>query len=541
MDSAPTVTTVPFTLPSLRTSRILCGALVTFLAGGACDGTDPAPQPANVTAHAGASQTAPVNTAVPVPPAVKVTDASGNGVKGVTVTFAVVSGGGSVTGGTSVTDAQGIAAVVAWTLGTAAGGNHLTATVAGLPNVLFTATGRAGPVASVSKNGGDNQTTTAGSAVAVPPSVVLRDAFGNLVSGAAVTFTVASGGGTVIGANATSTGQGIATVGGWTLGSTPGTNSLTATAQGTGISGNPQTFTATGVAGGGFNIEIRYVVGGSGLASAADGQPPTAAQQAAFNNAVQRWGAIITADLIDAQIDQPAGICGVPDLPALNEIVDDLLIFVLLEQIDGPGNILGQAGPCLIRSTNGLPAMGVMRFDVADLQSLENQGLLSSVILHEMGHVLGINVFNWNQARLLVNPSRPPGSPGADTHFAGPNAIAAFDQIGGLGYGGGSKVPVENTGVAGSADAHWREAVFGRELMTSFVSPLDNPLSVVTVRSLEDLGYEVNPTRADPFAVSFALRMESSALPSVRLVDDVWNVPIAVIDPAGRTVRVIPR
>src|SRR5207244_302300 len=80
------------------------------------------------------------------------------------------------------------------------------------------------------------------------PSVVVRDASGNLVSGVAVTFT-ASSGGSVTGANQTTGTEGIATVGSWTLAATAGANTLTATAAGSGISGNPVTFTATGTVG----------------------------------------------------------------------------------------------------------------------------------------------------------------------------------------------------------------------------------------------------------------------------------------------------
>ena len=64
------------------------------------------------------------------------------------VTFAVASGGGSVTGLTAMTNASGIATVGRWTLGTSAGANSLTATSAGLSGspVTFSATGTAGDV-----------------------------------------------------------------------------------------------------------------------------------------------------------------------------------------------------------------------------------------------------------------------------------------------------------------------------------------------------------------------------------------------------------
>ncbi|OPZ41414.1 MAG: hypothetical protein BWY94_02433 [Actinobacteria bacterium ADurb.BinA094] len=96
--------------------------------------------------YEGNDQTASAGTAVPVAPSVRVTDAGDNPVPGVHVTFAVASGGGSVTGADAVSGADGIAAVGSWTLGGTPGENTLTATVAGLAGspVTFTATGDAG-------------------------------------------------------------------------------------------------------------------------------------------------------------------------------------------------------------------------------------------------------------------------------------------------------------------------------------------------------------------------------------------------------------
>ncbi|MBI2283334.1 MAG: Ig-like domain-containing protein, partial [Bacteroidetes bacterium] len=84
--------------------------------------------------QAGNGQNIPVSTAAKILPAVLVTDASGNPVAGVTVTFAVTSGGGAVTGATATTNANGIATVGSWTVGATAGTNNniLQATAAGL-------------------------------------------------------------------------------------------------------------------------------------------------------------------------------------------------------------------------------------------------------------------------------------------------------------------------------------------------------------------------------------------------------------------------
>src|SRR6185436_17639159 len=118
----------------------------------------------------------------------------------------------------------------------------------------FTATGAAGVAATLAKSAGDNQTGLPGSPVPVPPAVTVKDANGNPKSGVTVTFAVASGGGSVTGATATSNNQGVATVGSWTLGPAAGANTLTASA--TGVAA--VTFTATSSAATGCAVRTTH-------------------------------------------------------------------------------------------------------------------------------------------------------------------------------------------------------------------------------------------------------------------------------------------
>ncbi len=327
-------------------SGTLAGSPVTFTATGTAGNAG------SIALNAGNNQTVTVNTPVVTAPSVIVKDVNGNGVSGVAVTFAVASGGGSITGAVQATNASGIATVGSWTLGTVAGANTLRATATGLNGspVTFSATGTAGapnagrslisatpgtitastgasaatitvtvsdqfgnpvsgasvlfaaapstgtaltqpattngngqtsgtlsstkagtktvsatvngttvvtatatvtvnpgPASIIAINGGNNQTVTAGTGVPNAPSVLVTDANANPVAGVPVTFAVASGGGSITGASQTSTAAGIATVGGWTLGTTAGPNTLTATS-GT-LTGSPVTFAATGTAG----------------------------------------------------------------------------------------------------------------------------------------------------------------------------------------------------------------------------------------------------------------------------------------------------
>jgi plastocyanin len=99
----------------------------------------------------GDAQVASLDSPVADPPTVFVSDAFGNGVPGVGVTFAVTAGGGSVTGSSQITDAQGLAAAESWNLGGAAGSNTLKASSAGLNGspVTFHATAMVFALAAV--------------------------------------------------------------------------------------------------------------------------------------------------------------------------------------------------------------------------------------------------------------------------------------------------------------------------------------------------------------------------------------------------------
>ncbi len=240
---------------------------------------------------AGDGQSAIAGALVALAPSVLVTDAGGNPVSGIVVTFSVVSGGGSITGGSATTNASGIASVGSWRLGATAGTNRLRATRSGLTGspLTFTATGVAGPASKIVVNAGNAQSATVNTAVTTAPSVKVTDGNNNPVAGVTVTFAVASGGGSVTGATATTGASGIAAVGSWTLGTIAGANTLTATSAG--LSGSPLTFTATGLAG----AATRYVVTSSSYNPVAGAAVIVTAQLAdVWNNPVKTSGISVT-------------------------------------------------------------------------------------------------------------------------------------------------------------------------------------------------------------------------------------------------------
>ncbi|WP_420616076.1 Ig-like domain-containing protein [Candidatus Palauibacter sp.] len=265
----------------------------------------------------------------------------------------------------------------------------------------------------------------------------------------------------------------------------------------------------------------------------------TRAQEAAFRRAAQRWMAILApTDLTDVPLNGMASCGADPRFQRHVETIDDLMIVVAVSEIDGPQGTLGRAGPCLIRRSNSLPLYGRIEMDAADIGQLATRDL-EEVILHEMGHVLGIGLL-WPRLGLLRNPASETSMP--DTHFTGPLTIAAFDEAGGTGYRG-AKVPVENRGGQGTWNSHWRETVLALEAMTPFQHlGVADPLSAITIQSLADLGYEVDATLAEPYRLPSAdMARAIEAAPSIPYGDDIWRGPLVVVDPTGRIVRIIPR
>ncbi|HEV8198370.1 MAG TPA: leishmanolysin-related zinc metalloendopeptidase [Gemmatimonadales bacterium] len=509
--------------------------------------------PATAVAVAGTGETGNVSTAVAIPPAVRAARPDNSPLPGVPVTFSVTGGGGTIQGPSVVTDVDGIARATGWILGAAPGANQVTATVQGVPPVIFTATGVPGVATSIAAVSPTTQTGFFGNFVTTPPIVLVTDAVGNPVAGAPVTFALLQADGQVVVPNQVSDVLGHATVGGWRLGvgASEGMRATLAGAPPVDFTANASTPPPST-----FKLEVRYRTNADGCT----GQqlnclPPTVAQQAAFDQAAARWKQIILSGSAPYPVNEAPSSC----VPAMNETVDGLVIFVSLVPIDSVGNILGSSGPCIVRDDHGFqPAVGQMELDVADLDAIQAQGQLNDVILHEMGHVLGFGTMwdfdpsEFGVPIIPIGPDNPPntlliGRGTANPVFKGASARAAFfAAIAGAGTFTGIPVPVENQFGPGTRDSHWRESILRTELMTGFISPpgTPNPLSAITIASFRDLGYVVNDAVGDPF--TFLASLLGAPAPSFQsggfqLNEQPMTFPIIVIDRQGRTVARVPR
>lgn len=211
-----------------------------------------------------------------------------------------------------------------------------------------------------------------------------------------------------------------------------------------------------------LNIQLNF---GSGF---------TPAQQSIFTLAANTWMSLL-----------------VGYAPGIN--ISALQINASAPFIDGAGGTLGQAGPTFVTNQGGftLATQGIMQFDSADVAQLELDGLLQDVILHEMGHVLGLGTL-WTSNNVYVNGTgQYTGAFGLAAYRAEFNQpLAAF-------------VPVELGGGTGTANGHWNEVDGGAgltgitdaqgrdmrdELMTGWLNG-NSFISNLTVQSFRDIGY----------------------------------------------------
>ncbi|MEZ4412099.1 MAG: leishmanolysin-related zinc metalloendopeptidase [Gemmatimonadales bacterium] len=365
---------------------------------------------------------------------------------------------------------------------------------------------------------GNNQNALYNETAALPLVVRVVDAGGAPVAGASVSWA-AIGGGTVSATSTETNASGQTSVtrtiagtmsGYTTVASLPADTSATAyfVTLGTAV---PST----------YSVDVQFLT------------PVTATQRAAFLDAAARWSSIIVADFPADLVVADSASCD-DNTPPINQSITSVVIYATIAPIDGPGGILGGASPCWVRQPSILPLVGTMTFDAADMALIEANGVLKPVILHEMGHVLGIGtIWDYVTPSLLIfggTDSTHFDGVSANTYYAAADGVTSFPNL--------YPVPVENTGGPGTQDGHWRETVMTTELMTGYLALGSNPLSAITIGSLEDLGYTVNFTTADPFVIAPSpFGAAANVDQALRLRELGRRGPIHAIDRQGRITR----
>jgi hypothetical protein len=225
-----------------------------------------------------------------------------------------------------------------------------------------------------------------------------------------------------------------------------------------------------------FTIDVRYV-----------GEVPVVVRRN-MERAVRRWRQVIAAPLGTTQIVRSS--CG-GTWPAPPSSVDNLVVYVRMADVGAAA----RGGPCITRERDGrlTTAVGVIEVHQG-AEPIPEDADLAGLLIHELGHVLGIGV-NWWWNLPGQAPLAHGHEVGADPVFTGSAARRAFLAAGGGRYAGPA-VPLARD------LAHWRPSVFGREAMGPVWDPGQlYPLSAVTLGALEDLGYVVRYDAADAYAL----------------------------------------
>ncbi len=213
-------------------------------------------------------------------------------------------------------------------------------------------------------------------------------------------------------------------------------------------------------------------------------------------------------------------------------VVDDLLVIVDVAPIDGSPdlNTWAQAEPsCYARDSDGTPIVSGVLFDSSDIDEVMQSGLLEDLAMHEFGHALGFVGDFFEEKGLLGK--------GGDPHFKGALASEAFDSAGGVDYDG-AKVPLS------TRFWHWRESVLEGELMSVLIEA-GAAVSAITLQAMADLGYVVDLSQADDYALPVASSASDSGSDRdtpgevLDLSNDVVMGPVRMVDTNGRIVRIV--
>jgi len=231
-----------------------------------------------------------------------------------------------------------------------------------------------------------------------------------------------------------------------------------------------------------------------------------------FDAAKRRWESIIINDLPGI-----SGKSGTFDWfgvffkgqsgKSFQGAVDDVVIGYAVERIDGRGSILGSAGPRYVRAKTKTTISGIMRFDKDDFAQMGNESAMV-IILHEMGHVLGLVGSlggSGCQGQCDRSVARNKGSP-----YSCEKAKAEYANMK-LDGKGQDDLLLNRRGGRGSRCAHWDDASFqhhsASELMTAFfVEEKKQLITRATLGALEDIdpqnGYKCDYSKADKFPIN---------------------------------------
>lgn len=267
---------------------------------------------------------------------------------------------------------------------------------------------------------------------------------------------------------------------------------------------------------------------------------PSPGMRSAIDAALARFEAAITGDAPDVVLPASGleSSCSGNGALLHGRAVDDIVILMDIGPIDGPGGIAGQAGICgLIRDVGPFAVTAQLVLDSDDVDGF-SPTVQFALVWHEIGHGFGLIEGAWVALGLMT------GEDGPSPEYTGAGGVAAFQGI----PGATGNPPIEADGGGGTRDSHWDEGFFDTEMMTGFLDPLENSLSVLTIAALGDLGWSgIDLGAADPYSIpgcspGCSVTPPAPAAPvgdsRIPLLDDVLGEDIFTRSPDGRLVRI---
>ena len=233
-----------------------------------------------------------------------------------------------------------------------------------------------------------------------------------------------------------------------------------------------------------FSIEMRL-----------RGTSLSGAQKAILQQAATRVAGLLTSTFQPVTLDLPRGACD-KGLPAIHERVGRFFVFVVVKDLGD--DVYGDSTPCDLHDKTFLPIYGAIDLNSRGLDIQAAPELLDTMI-HELLHALGVGTLWTPDERVSLSGDSDNRSlvrkTGQKWVYTAPRALSAYKALGGKGSG----IPLDPD------QGHWAGELFCSEILSGNAGDVTdrvNPVSLITLSALEDLGYAANLSKADRYHLS---------------------------------------